>query len=78
LSFDSLVMSGRAWRVPLDPEFRPIELAAEVARALFSQFAPNADEITFLFKQDVEFFTPEQIGLAWLVPIAMWTSKTGG
>lgn len=44
--------------VPLDPEFRPTELAAETTLALFSRLVPNADEVVFSFKQEIEFFHP--------------------
>lgn len=56
---DSFIMSDNWLQyVPLDPEFVPTELAAETACTLFSKLVPNADEIGFSFKQDVEFFHP--------------------
>lgn len=44
--------------VPADPQFQPSADLAEAVRKLFAAFVPGADEVSFSFKDQIEFFHP--------------------
>jgi len=44
--------------VPVDPQFLPSADAAEVARRLLAEFAPDSESVTASFKDHIEFFHP--------------------
>ncbi len=52
--------------VPADPLFQPAAEAAEQALMLFTSFLPDADEVTFSFKDQTEF----------IYPMASWSGVT--